>query len=184
MIRHADPDRDAAACAAIYAPAVTDGVASMEERAPGPEAMADRIRATTRNFPWLVAELDGEVAGYAYAGPHRDRPAYRWACDVAVYVAAGGQRRGVGRALYERLFELLACQGYYEACAGITVPNAASVGLHETMGFTAIGRYRDIAYKQGRWLTVGWWQKSLRARGGAAPGPIRPPLRRDEPERP
>jgi L-amino acid N-acyltransferase YncA len=178
LIRHADPDRDAAACAEIYAPSVRDGVASLEERVPEPHEIADRIRAISRNWPWLVAELDDRVAGYAYGSQHRERASYRWSADVTVYVSAAHQRRGIGRALYEPLLGLLARQGYHEACAGITVPNDASVSLHESLGFVAVGVYRDIAYKHGRWRSVGWWQKTLREHSlGEKPGEIRPPVR-------
>ena len=176
LIRHADPDRDAAACAAIYAPSVSDGVASLEERAPEPHEMADRIRITSRAYPWLVAEIDGEVAGYAYGSRHHDRAAYRWSADVTVYIAAAHHRRGVGRALYEALFALLERQGFYEVCAGVTLPNDASVGLHESLGFTPIGVYRNVAFKFGRWHDVGWWQLSLRPRrDGERPAELTPP---------
>ena len=178
LIRDADPERDAAACAAIYAPSVRAGVASLEERAPEAPELADRIRIIQRTHPWLVAEIDGEVAGYVYASRHRERAAYRWSADVTIYVGAGHHRRGIGRALYQTLFELLVGQGIYEACAGITLPNPASVGLHESLGFLPVGVYRDIAYKFGRWWSVGWWQKTLRDRpDGAAPGEVGPPVR-------
>jgi len=181
LIRHAEPDRDAAACAAIYAPSVTEGVASLEERAPEPREMADRIRIISKDFPWLVAEIGDQVAGYAYASRHHDRASYRWSADVTVYVDATHHRRGVGRGLYRPLLELITRQGFYEACAGITLPNDASVGLHESLGFVAVGVYRDIGYKLGRWRSVGWWQLTLRAhdpdRVPAEPGP---PLRLDQ----
>ena len=178
LIRHADPDRDAAACAAVYAPSITQGVASLEERTPEPREMAGRIRAIARDYPWLVAEIDGQVAGYAYGSRHRERAAYRWSADVTVYVAPAHHRRGVGRALYAALFELLRRQGVYEVCAGVTLPNDASVGLHEAMGFRPVGVYRDIAFKFGRWHSVGWWQMSLRGRDEfEAPAEPGPPLR-------
>jgi phosphinothricin acetyltransferase len=177
-IRHADPDRDAAACAAIYAPNVTTGVASLEERAPEPHEMADRIRIISRTHPWLVAEIDGEVAGYAYGSRHHERAAYRWSADVTVYIGAAHHRRGVGRALYGALFGLLERQGFYELCAGVTLPNDASVGLHESLGFRPIGVYRDVAFKFGRCYSVGWWQMSLRERpAGQAPAEPAPPAR-------
>lgn len=161
LIRHADPDRDAAACAAIYAPSVTDGVASLEQRPPDPHELADRIRIISRDFPWLVAELEDDVVGYAYASRHRERASYRWSADVTVYISAAHHRRGIGRALYGALFGLLIRQGVYEACAGITLPNESSVGLHESLGFAPVGVYRNIAYKFGSWRHVGWWQKEL-----------------------
>ncbi|MGZ4166021.1 MAG: arsinothricin resistance N-acetyltransferase ArsN1 family B [Solirubrobacteraceae bacterium] len=179
-IRHAHPNRDAAACAAIYAPHVTDGVASLEERAPEAHEMADRIRIISRDYPWLVAEIGGEVVGYAYASRHRDRAAYRWAADVTVYISGNHHRRGVGRALYGALFELLERQGVYEVCAGVTLPNDSSVGLHEAMGFAPVGVYRDIAFKFGRWRSVGWWQMSLRSRpDGEPPTELGPPAELD-----
>lgn len=177
-IRDADPERDAAACAAIYAPSVSAGVASLEERAPGPGEFVDRIRVIQRTHPWLVAEVDDLVVGYAYAGPHRERASYRWATDVTVYVSAGHHRRGIGRTLYQALFCLLARQGLYEACAGITLPNDASVGLHESLGFVLVGVYRDIAYKFGAWHSVGWWQKTLQERpADGAPAEVGAPVR-------
>jgi L-amino acid N-acyltransferase YncA len=178
VIRDADPLRDAAACAAIYAPSVTAGVASLEERPPEPHEFVDRIRVIQRTHPWLVAEVDDEVAGYAYASRHRERASYRWAADVTVYISSAHHRRGIGRALYETLLDLLTRQGIYEACAGITLPNDASVGLHESLGFQAVGVYRDIAFKFGNWRSVGWWQKTLRERPDAdPPSEVGPPLR-------
>jgi L-amino acid N-acyltransferase YncA len=177
LIRHADADRDAAACAAIYAPSVIDGVASLEERAPAPNQIADRIRIISRDYPWLVAAIGDEVVGYAYASRHRERASYRWSADVTVYISSTHQRRGVGRALYDALFELLRRQGVHEVCAGITLPNDASVGLHESMGFRPIGVFRDIAYKFGGWRSVGWWQKTLLPRlDGQEPDELVPPV--------
>jgi len=162
LIRDADATRDAAACAAIYARSVTDDVASMEEVAPDPAELSRRIADVSARYPWLVAEIDGTIAGYAYASQHRVRASYRWSVDVTVYVSGAYHRRGIGRALYVRLFELLAQQGYYEACAGITLPNDASVGLHESLGFRPVGVYRKIAFKFGAWRDIGWWQRTLR----------------------
>jgi phosphinothricin acetyltransferase len=175
-IRDADPDRDAAACAEIYAPFVARTAISFEDQSPGEAEMARRIADISSRFPWLVAELDGAVAGYAYASAHRERAAYRWAVDVAVYVRSARQRRGIGRALYETLFERLAAQGFRVACAGITLPNPASVALHETLGFGPVGVYRQIGYKLGVWHDVAWYQRPLATAGSAPPGePIVPP---------
>ncbi len=161
LIRHADPARDAAACAAVYEPYVTDSVISLEEIPPGAAEFAQRIERITRTHPWLVAELDGDTVGFAYGSPHRERAAYRWAADVSVYLAARAQRRGIGTALYERLFELLEQQRIRTVCAGITLPNEASVGLHEALGFTPVAIYRNIGFKHGAWYDVGWWQRQL-----------------------
>ena len=180
LIRHADPDRDAAACAAIYAPFVTDSVISLEEVAPTPTDMAARIERISRTHPWLVAGDDSEVCGFAYASLHRERAAYRWATDVTVYVEPACQRRGIGRSLYSSLFELLARQGFHVACAGITLPNPASVGLHEALGFVPLGVYRRIGFKFGTWWDVGWWQLELISASSAPPPQPGPPARLDE----
>ncbi len=154
-------DGDAAAVAAIYAPYVRDTIISFETAAPTPAEMGGRIAAISTRHPWLVAEQGGEVLGYAYAGEHRSRAAYRWDVDVAVYLAADAHRRGLGRRLYLALFELLRRQGYINAYAGISLPNAASVGLHEALGFLPVGVYRKVGYKQGAWHDVGWWSLNL-----------------------
>jgi L-amino acid N-acyltransferase YncA len=160
-IRDADPERDAEACAAIYAPSVEGSVTSFEERAPDTAEIAARIAAISTTHPWLVAEEGGEVVGYAYACRHRERAAYRWTADVSVYIAAGQRGRGHGRSLYEALFERLREQRFQVACAGITLPNEASVALHERLGFVAVGVMRRIGWKQGAWRDVGWWQLEL-----------------------
>ena len=161
LVRHADPALDGAACAAIYAPHVAHGAATFEEQVPTTEEFAGRIALTIARYPWLVLEDGGAIAGYAYAAPHRLRAAYRWAADVAVYVDAGHQRRGVGRRLYEELLELLRRQGLRIACAGITLPNDASVGLHSALGFEHVGTYRRIGWKAGAWRDVSCWQLLL-----------------------
>lgn len=171
LIRAADPDRDARPCAAIYAPSVQGSAISFEDVAPDAAEMSARIAATRVDRPWLVAELDGTVAGYAYASRHRERAAYRWASDVSVYVSDAHRRRGVARALYRALLERLAGQGMRIACAGIALPNPASVALHESLGFRPVGVYRSIGFKLGRWWDVGWWQLAL----GPADADDRPP---------
>jgi phosphinothricin acetyltransferase len=168
-IRDADPGRDAAACAAIYAPSVEGSVTSFELRAPAPEEIAARMRHYQRTHPWLVAERGGEVVGYAYACEFNQRPAYRWSASVSVYVAAGERGQGRGRALYQELFSRLRRQGFRMACAGITLPNAPSVALHEHLGFEPVGVNREIGWKDGGWRDVGWWQLEL------APAPDGPP---------
>jgi phosphinothricin acetyltransferase len=178
LIRDADSARDAAACAAIYAPFVTDTVISLEEIAPTATEFVDRIAATTQTHPWLVAEDEDEVVGFAYATRHRERASYRWATDVTVYVTPARHRGGVGRALYETLFELLAAQGFRIACAGVTLPNEASVGLHEALGFKYVGVYRRIGFKFGAWRDVGWWQLDLDPDAdGGPPRELGPPKR-------
>jgi L-amino acid N-acyltransferase YncA len=174
-IRSADPRRDAAACAAIYAPSVEASVTSFEERAPGAAEMAARIERVSATHPWLVVESGEEVVGYAYACEHRERRAYRWAADVSVYVAAGRRGQGFGRALYEALFERLRRQRFQVACAGITLPNQASIGLHESLGFAAVGISPRVGWKHGAWRDVGWWQLELVPSGTEPPAEPLPP---------
>jgi L-amino acid N-acyltransferase YncA len=160
-IRPANSVRDAKAISAIYAPFVTDTVVSFEDVPPTADELAARIERLTPAHPWLVAEDTGEILGYAYACPHRERAAYRWATEVTVYVDPRHHRRGAGRALYGALFDALAERGYRIALAVIALPNDASVGLHEACGFKLVGVYRRIGFKFGKWWDVGWWQLDL-----------------------
>lgn len=160
---------DSAACAEIYAPYVADSAVSFEAEPPTAEQMAERM---ARAIAWYVAEEDEQVVGYAYALPHRERAAYRWACDVSVYVAASAQRRGAGRLLYERLLADVLGAGYRMACAGVALPNSASVALHEEVGFERVGVYRDIGWKLGRWHDVLWLQRPIGPRGTPPVEPV------------
>lgn len=171
MIRPATP-QDAADIPAIYRPVVEKTPISFETEAPSRDAIRRRIRATVRERPWLVCDLDGDVAGYAYASPHRSREAYRWSVDASVYVVPAFRRRGVARALYTALFGALRVQGYVNVYAGTTLPNPASVALHESFGFQPVGTYRGVGYKLGAWHDVAWWQ--LRLRKEQAPGEVVP----------
>jgi phosphinothricin acetyltransferase len=162
MIRTATPD-DAPAVVAIYAPIVRDTVISFELEPPGVDEIRRRITATLPVLPWLVGEdAQGAVCGYVYASRFRERAAYQWAVEVTAYVREDCRGAGVGRRLYTRLFELLIDLGYFQAIAGITLPNAASVGLHKAMGFEVVSHYRNVGHKQGAWHDVGYWQKALR----------------------
>ena len=165
---------DAAAIGAIYAPFVTDTSTSFELTAPTVGEVASRVESTLSYAPWLVWEEDGDVLGFAYASKHRERAAYRWSVDVSVYVHGKARRRGLGRALYTSLFALLRLQGFYAAHAGITLPNPASVGLHESLGFRPVGVYRKVGFKMGAWHDVGWWQLPLRERLDSGPEPAPP----------
>jgi len=161
-IRVATPD-DAEDIAAIYAPIVAGTAISFEISPPGVNVMRERIASTSRTFPWLVCEdASGCVNGYAYAGRHRERPAYQWSVDTTVYVREDSRGQGVGKSLYESLLARLVDLGYFQAFAGITLPNAASVALHEAVGFTPLGIYRSVGFKLQAWHDVGWWQRSLR----------------------
>lgn len=159
-LRVATPD-DAEPIAAIYAPFVRDTVISFETTVPDTAEIAQRITATLETHPWLVAEEAGRVIGYAYASQHRSREAYRFSCDVTVYLADGARGRRLGTRLYTELFRLLRAQGFRNAFAGIALPNPASVALHESIGFRRLGIYRDVGFKLGAWHDVGWWQLVL-----------------------
>lgn len=168
---------DAPTLAAIYAPYVLDTIISFEMAPPTADEMATRLTKTLAWFPWLVAETDTtgdgsrEVVGYAYAGGHRERAAYQWSADVSVYLHQDWHGRGIGRRLYYALFALLRAQGYYNVFGGITLPNPASVGLHEAMGMRPVGVYHHVGYKAGAWHDVGWWEGPLQP---LAPNPQPP----------
>src|SRR5688500_17363570 len=174
VIRHADPAADAAACAEIYAANVTAGVASFEDEPPDAAEMERRISETSERYPWLVAERDGAVAGYAYGTVHRTRRAYRWAAEVTVYASARRHRSGIGSELYEALLPLLARQRLQIAVAGITLPNDGSVGLHEALGFKPVGIYCELGFKFGAWHDVGWWQMRLLPASAEPQEPLEP----------
>ena len=165
LIRAARPE-DARGCALVYAPYVTGGVISFELEPPDASEMLRRIEAS---HAWLVAEADGEIVGYAYGSPHRERAAYRWSADVAVYLAEDRRGRGLGARLYRELFALLRERGLRVLCAGVTQPNAASDRLHRSLGFEEVGVYRRIGWKHGAWHDVRWYQLDLAAGDDSAP---------------
>lgn len=123
--------------------------------------MRSRLAATLAHLPWLVITDRGVVTGYAYASPHRTRDAYRWCADVSLYLDRSIHRRGHGRRVYTALLNLLGAQGFINAYAAIALPNPASVGLHEAMGFTHVGVFEDVGFKNGAWWDVGWWHRRL-----------------------
>lgn len=172
-VRLADPERDAARVADIYRPAVEGSHISFEEVAPDAAEMARRIRDVLAWTPWLVAEVEGGiVVGYAYASRHRERAAYRWSVDVSVYVDAAWRGRGVGRQLYDELLPIVRRQGFVNVYAGVTLPNPASVALHESIGMRLIGTYEGVGYKDGAWHDVAWFGMRLVEAGGVPPDPV------------
>jgi phosphinothricin acetyltransferase len=162
---------DGPALAEIYRPAVTDSATSFELDPPDGDEMARRVAGIMEQTPWLVLERDGVVLGYAYASLHRARPAYQWSVEVSAYVHHDARRLGVARALYTSLFAALVVQGFRNAYAGVTLPNAASLRLHTAVGFTPVGVYRGIGYKQGEWHDVGWFERALAPRDAAPAAP-------------
>ena len=159
-IRPARPE-DAAAIAAIYAPFVLTGTVSFETEAPDARQMRARMAASDGLYPWIVAtngDEEGGVLAYAYAGKFRDRPAYKYVVETSIYVTGTVERQGVGRLLYEALIDTLRAQGFTQAIGVLALPNEASIGLHEATGFRRQGVYREVGYKNGRWIDVGFWQ--------------------------
>jgi L-amino acid N-acyltransferase YncA len=152
---------DAGALRAIYRPYVEQTAISFEDEVPNTAEMAKRVARTLPLHPWLVAEEEGTVVGYAYAHPFAERAAYRWSIETSAYVATEFRGRRVGPMMYSSLLALAAYQGYREAFAGIALPNPASVSFHEKMGFRPVGVYRRVGWKLGSSHDVGWWQRPL-----------------------
>ena len=161
---------DAAAIQGIYAPIVERTFISFETDPPSIAEMQRRIVTTLETLPWLV-HLDraGDVAGYAYAAKHGERRAYEWSVNVSVYLREDARGNGMGRRLYEQLLPMLTALGYYQAFAGIALPNPASVALHEGLGFSPLGVYRNVGHKLGSWRDVGYWQLELRSPSSEVP---------------
>ncbi len=172
---------DGPALADIYAPAVVGRATSFELEAPDGVEMARRVERIATCTPWLVCERHGVVVGYAYASAHRDRPAYQWSVEVSAYVRTDMHRTGIARALYTSLFAVLVLQGFRNAYAGITLPNAASVGLHVGVGFTAVGVYDRVGYKLGAWHDVMWLARALGPHDAAPAVPTPLPLLLESP---
>lgn len=168
VVRAASAD-DAGAVRAIYAPIVEQSAISFEQQVPSVEEMSRRMAAGAVRLPWLVATRGDDVVGYAYAASHRARAAYRWSVETSVYVAECARGAGVGRLLYEPLLRTLAGLGYVSAYAGIALPNAASIRLHESMGFERVGTFPRVGYKNGRWHDTAWWWRPLTEPGAMPP---------------
>ncbi|MES2754986.1 MAG: N-acetyltransferase family protein [Pseudomonadota bacterium] len=169
VIRAAQPE-DAAAIAAIYAPHVLSGTVSFESTAPDARGMRTRMAASDGLYPWLVATTgdvgeDEAILGYAYASQFKDRPAYRWTVETTIYVSGAVQGQGTGRLLYDALIDTLTAQGFVQAIGVIALPNEASITLHESAGFRRAGVYREVGFKLGRWVDVGFWQRELNDAG-------------------
>ncbi|MBS2039011.1 GNAT family N-acetyltransferase [bacterium] len=153
-IRPARPG-DCAQLAEIYAPYCATPI-SFESQAPGAQEMESRLRGLWPTHPWLVAEREGRLLGFAYAGPHRQREAYGWTVESSIYLRAEAQGTGTGRRLYQELLDLVRRQGFRTVLAGITLPNPASQTLHERLGFQPVGVYPAVGFKGGEWRSVLW----------------------------
>lgn len=160
MIRSATA-ADAPAICAIYNHFILQSTVTFEEVAITPQEMAQRIAASAGMLPFLVGEIDGAVAGYAYASPWKMRSAYRHTVESSVYVGPGSTGMGLGSRLYQALLQDLRGRGVHAVLAGIALPNNASVGLHEAFGFAQVGQMREVGRKFDQWLDVGYWQLLL-----------------------
>lgn len=153
---------DAAAIAAVYAPYVRDTVVSFEEVAPEAGEMASRLaEIRAAGLPWLLAEQDGVLLGYAYATRWRARPAYRHAVESSVYLADAARGRGIGSLLYSALLCELRVQGKHTVIGGIALPNPASEALHRKLGFRQVAHFEQTGFKFGRWIDTSYWQLLL-----------------------
>ena len=161
ILRPAVPG-DAEALLALYRPIVLETAISFEIDPPSVQEFRRRIEATIARWVWLVAEVDSRPVGYAYAGSHRARAAYRWSVETSICVGAEYRGRGHGTALYEALLDAAATRGYCNAYAAIALPNDASIRLHRRVGFEHVGVFRNVGRKFGRWHDVSWWQRKLR----------------------
>jgi phosphinothricin acetyltransferase len=157
MIRVAQPN-DAGGILAIYAPYISNTSFTFEVEVPSAAAFADRIGSYLNNWPWLVYEMDGKIAGYAYGSRYRERKGYQWSVECSVYVHDDFQRMGIAKKLYTVLFRLLKELGYRNVYAVINLPNDKSVQFHESCGFKWFATYEKVGYKSGKWKNVGWWQ--------------------------
>jgi len=154
-------EADAVEVLEIYKPFVLDTIISFEYEVPAVDEFLRRIKSVSSEFPWLLCLLGDKIVGYAYASKHRDRMAYQWSVDSAVYLSPAFQGKGIARILYESLFSILRMQGYYNVYAGISLPNERSVGFHKAMGFEEIGIYKKTGYKLGNWHNTAWFQLHL-----------------------
>ena len=171
-IRLATP-ADAADIHQVYAPIVSGTHISFERSVPSVAEIDARISKTLAQYPWLVCEIGGRLAGYAYASAFRARYAYQWTTETTVYVHPDFQRRGVSRGLYGSLLAILRAQGYCNAVGVIALPNIGSIRAHEAAGFRKIGVFENVGFKAGNWRHTGWWQLELRPMP-EAPQPPRP----------
>jgi L-amino acid N-acyltransferase YncA len=166
---------DAEGVLAIYAPfCAWHSPVSFEIEPPQIDEMRERITHGSTLLPWIVCvDAERSLLGYAYASPHSSRAAYRWSVNVSVYLGPDARRQGIGKRLYEKLFALLKDLGYYNAYAGVTLPNDASVALHKSMGFRAVGVYEKVGYKAGKWHDVAWFARAVQSHGDAPTEPVK-----------
>ena len=172
QIRLATPE-DAAGILAIYAPYIQNTSYTFETEVPSVQEFAERIRSYLVNWPWLVWEEEGKVAGYAYGARYRERVAYQWCTESSIYMHDDFHKAGIGRRLYATLIEILKRQGFRNVYAVINLPNEKSVAFHEKSGFTHFATYEQVGYKLGKWKNVGWWRLVLNEFGDEPAAPVK-----------
>ena len=170
-LRFADPARDAAGILAVYAPYIRETAVTFETEVPAPDAFTARVAGICADFPYLVLEVDGELAGYAYAHRQAERAAYAWNAELSIYLAGKWRGRGLGAPLYRLLERLLTMQGYVNLYGVITASNAGSIRLHEKLGYRQTGLHEKTGWKFGQWHDVAWLHKRVRE---GEPGTILP----------
>ena len=165
--------KDAEGILNIYVPYILNTSFTFETELPSVPAFADRINEYLKNWPWLVCEIDGMIAGYAYGGKHRERTAYQWCVESSIYIHDDFQKAGIGKALYAALIEIFKRQGFRNVYAVINLPNDKSVKFHESCGFEYFATYENVGYKLGKWKNVGWWKLSVNEYGDEPAAPIK-----------
>ena len=148
---------------AIYRPFVENTAYSFEQVAPDNAQFASRIESSLEDFEWLVIECDNVICGFAYANRHRARDAYRYSVDTSIYIRDDYQARGLGKLLYNALFESLRSLGFHSAYAGIALPNERSIALHKSVGFRHVGTFHEVGFKFAAWHDVSWWERRIQS---------------------
>ncbi len=171
IIRVATPG-DAEAILKIYARYIVHSSITFEQDVPALTEFENRIAEYLRSWPWLVCEIDGKLAGYAYASQYRERVCYQWSVECSVYINDDHQKNGIAAILYEALMNILKRQGFVNVYAVINLPNPKSVSFHERFGFTWFATYDHVGYKLGEWKNVGWWQLQLNTLKNDPPPPV------------
>jgi L-amino acid N-acyltransferase YncA len=166
---------DAAQIREIYSPNVLENAISFETEVPSIKEMKTRIQTFLQKYPWIVCVVNGEIAGYVYASKHRDREAYQWSCECTVYMNNSFKGKGIGKELYQLLFQILKLQQFRNVYGVITLPNQPSVAIHESCGFKHFATYENIGYKFGKWHSVGWWKLQINEYDLQPPPPLKFP---------
>jgi phosphinothricin acetyltransferase len=168
-------EEDANEILAIYSPYIINTSFTFETGVPTEQEFKERIRNYLQTYPWLVSEINNEIAGYAYAARHRERVAYQWCVESSIYIKDDYQHSGIAQALYSALIEILKKQGFMNVYGVINLPNDKSVRFHEKIGFNWFATYEKVGFKLGQWKNVGWWKLQANEYIDEPPAPIKLP---------